>query len=158
MPAMMEAFRRRNAMRPSLLVPLDLGSEDPPELKFAADLGRALSAELVLLHVIDYVPTLLPVDLPGGYPLPQLEIVNEAAGKKLARIAEKLAPLHARTVIAVGAAAEQIVGVAKREKVSQIVMGSHSHRAIARLVLGSVADRVAHTATCPVTIVRETKH
>jgi len=62
-------------------------------LQYAADLGRALKAEIVLLHVIDYVPTLLPVDLPGGYPLPQIELVNEAAGKKLARIAAKLAPL-----------------------------------------------------------------
>ena len=141
-----------------LLVPLDLGSEDPPELQYAADLGRALKAEIVLLHVIDYVPTLLPVDLPGGYPLPQIELVNEAAGKKLARIAAKLAPLAVRTLIEVGGAAPQIVGVAKREKVDQIVIGSHSHKAIARLVLGSVADRVAHTATCPVTIVRESKH
>ena len=53
---------------------------------------------------------------------------------------------------------QEMVDVAKREKVDQIIIGSHSHKAIARLVLGSVADRVAHTATCPVTIVRETKH
>jgi nucleotide-binding universal stress UspA family protein len=145
-------------MTRKLLVPLDLASEDPPELKFAADLARALSAEIVLLHVVDYVPTLLPVDLPGGYPLPQLELVNEAAGKKLGRIAARLAPVAARTVIEVGGAANQIVAVANRERVDQIVIGSHSHKAIARLVLGSVADRVAHTAGCPVTIVREAKH
>jgi len=141
-----------------LLVPLDLSSEEPPELLFAADLARALSAEIVLLHVVDYVPTLLPVDLPGGYPLPQIELVSEAAGKKLGRIVAKLAPVAARSVIEIGGAATQIVAVAKREKADQIVIGSHSHKAIARLVLGSVADRVAHTATCPVTIVRELKH
>jgi nucleotide-binding universal stress UspA family protein len=145
-------------MARKLLVPLDLASEEPPELTFAADLARALSAEVVLLHVVDYVPTLLPVDLPGGYPLPQIELVSEAAGKKLARIAEKLAPLAVRTLIEVGGAAAQIVAVARREKVDQIVIGSHSHKAIARLVLGSVADRVTHTATCPVTVVRELKH
>jgi nucleotide-binding universal stress UspA family protein len=145
-------------MARKLLVPLDLSSEEPPELLFAADLARALSAEIVLLHVVDYVPTLLPVDLPGGYPLPQIELVSEAAGKKLGRMVAKLAPIAARSVIEVGGAAAQIVAAAKREKADQIVIGSHSHKAIARLVLGSVADRVAHTASCPVTIVRELKH
>jgi hypothetical protein len=76
-------------MARKLLVPLDLSSEEPPELLFAADLARALSAEIVLLHVVDYVPTLLPVDLPGGYPLPQIELVSEAAGKKLGRMVAK---------------------------------------------------------------------
>ena len=145
-------------MTKKLLVPLDLGSEDPPELKFAVETAKASGAELVLLHVVDYVPMLLPVDLPGGYPLPQIEIVNEAAGRKLAKIAAKVAPVKTRSLIEVGGAADQIVAVAKKEKVDQIVIGSHSHKAIARLVLGSVADRVAHTATCPVTIVREMKH
>jgi nucleotide-binding universal stress UspA family protein len=145
-------------MARKLLVPLDLATEDPPELQFAADVARAMHAELVLLHVVDYVPTLLPVDLPGGYPLPQIELVSEAAGKKLAKMAANLAPLEVRTLIEVGGAASQIVTVAKREKADQIVIGSHSHKAIARLVLGSVADRVAHTATCPVTIVRALNH
>src|SRR5882724_6734320 len=94
-----------------LLVPVDLASDDPPELAFAAELAKALPAEIVLLHVVDYVPTLLPVDLPGGYPLPQIEIVNEAAGKKLARIAAKIAPVSVRSVIEVGGAAAQIVAV-----------------------------------------------
>jgi universal stress protein A len=141
-----------------LLVPLDLGVENPPELKFAAEIARAQDAEILLLHVVDYVPTLLPVELPGGYPLPQLEVIREAATQKLERIATKCGAERVRTLIEVGAAAAQIVEVARREKVDQIVIGSHGHAAIARLVLGSVADRVAHTATCPVTIVRELKH
>jgi len=145
-------------MAARLLVPLDLSSDDPPELKYAAKLAKAWPAELILLHVVDYVPTLLPVDLPGGYPLPQVDVVSDAAAKKLARIAGRLGPATVRTLVEVGGAAPQIVAIAKREKVDQIVIGSHSHQAIARLVLGSVADRVAHTATCPVTIVRETKH
>ncbi len=142
-------------MARKLLVPIDLATEDPPELKFAVDLARATPVEILLLHVVDYVPTLLPVDLPGGYPLPQLDLVTDAAKQKLARIAAKSATAQTRTLVEVGGAASQIVAVAKREKVDQIVIGGHSHKAIARLVLGSVADRVAHTAGCPVTIVRD---
>ena len=140
------------------LVPLDLASETPRELKFAAELAKETGAEVILLHVVDYLPTLLPVEVPGGYPLPQLDIVRGAATTKLQRIATKAGIADTRTLIETGAAAEQIVTVAKREKVDQIILGSHSHQALARLVLGSVADRVAHTATCPVTIVRDLKH
>ncbi len=141
-------------MSSKLLVPVDLASEDPPEVKFAADLARQSGAKVILLHVIDYVPMLLPVELPGGYPLPQIEIVREAVGQKLARIAAKMAEVECHTMIEVGGAATQILDVAKREKVDQIVIGSHSKKAVARLVLGSVADRVAHLAPCPVTIIR----
>lgn len=141
-------------MPTKLLVPVDLTSEDPAEAKFAADLARQTGAKVILLHVIDYVPMLLPVELPGGYPLPQIEVVREAVGQKLARIAAKMGQVATHTMIEVGGAATQIIDVAKREKADQIVIGSHSKKAVARLVLGSVADRVAHTSPCPVTIVR----
>jgi nucleotide-binding universal stress UspA family protein len=145
-------------MTRKLLVPVDLASEEPPELLFAADLANSTGASVTLLHVIDYVPMLLPVELPGGYPLPQIDIVREAAAKKLERMAANLGRVHARTMIEVGGAATQIVEIAQREKFDQIVIGSHSKKAVARLVLGSVADRVAHSAPCPVTIVREPRH
>ena len=141
-----------------LLVPVDLTSEEPSELKFAVDLAKSTSAEVLLLHVIDYVPTLLPVELPGGYPLPQLEVIRDAVSMKLGRMVKKSGLADVKPIVEIGGAASQIVDVARREKVDQIVIGSHRHKAISRLVLGSVADRVAHTATCPVTIVREVNH
>ena len=138
-----------------ILVPVDLSHEWPPEVAFAYDLARALSAQVTLLHVVDYVPSLLPVELPGGYPLPQIDIVREAATEKLAKIAARMTGIEVNTAVEVGGAAAQIVDYAKRERVDHIVMASHGHKAITRVILGSVADRVAHTAPCPVTIVRQ---
>jgi nucleotide-binding universal stress UspA family protein len=141
-------------MTRKLLVAVDLMNEEPPELKFASALAREAGGTILLMHVIDYVPTLLPVELPGGYPLPQLDVIRDAVSQKLARMAAKAGHVEVRTMIEVGGAASQIVEAANREKVDQIVIGSHSRRAVTRLILGSVADRVAHSATCPVTIVR----
>lgn len=141
-------------MSPRLLVPVDLTSEDPHEARFAAGLARALGAEIVLLHVIDYVPVVLPIELPSGQPMPQLHVVREAAQKKLDRIAAGLGFERVRTLVEVGPAAATIVETAAREAADQIVIGSHGRRAVSRWILGSVADRVAHTAACPVTIVR----
>jgi nucleotide-binding universal stress UspA family protein len=142
-------------MTRKILVPIDLSTEHPPELAFAAGLAKNGPTQILLLHVIDYVPTLLPVELPGGYPLPQTDLVKDAAKTKLDRVARHVDAPDIRPMVEIGGAATAIVDVARREKVDQIVMGSHRHGAMTRMVLGSVADRVAHTAECPVTIVRE---
>jgi nucleotide-binding universal stress UspA family protein len=57
-------------------------------------------------------------------------------------------------LIAEGEAEEAIVAAAERRGVDMIVMASHGRGAIGRAVFGSVADRVARTATVPVLILR----
>ena len=51
-------------------------------------------------------------------------------------------------------AAESIVEYAKEAGVDVIVMGTHGRRALAHLLLGSVAERVVRTSPCPVLTVR----
>jgi len=140
-----------------ILVPVDLSDEHPSELEFAKDLARAMGAKILLLHVVDYVPTVLPVELPAGYPMPQLDVVQKSAERKLAEVARDFAGLDVECTVEIGAAAHEITACAEREGVDHIVVGSHRHGALARMVLGSVAERVARTAHCPVTIVRERK-
>ena len=50
-------------------------------------------------------------------------------------------------------AAEQIVERAEAEDVTMVVMTSHGRSGIGRWLLGSVADKVARSATVPVVIV-----
>ncbi len=61
------------------------------------------------------------------------------------------------TEVAVGDPAEQIVAAAQAKPAEMIVMASHGRGAIGRAIFGSVADRVAHTATVPVMLVRPSK-
>jgi nucleotide-binding universal stress UspA family protein len=49
---------------------------------------------------------------------------------------------------------ELIVETAREEGASYIVIGTHGRSGIARFMLGSVADRVVRTASCPVLTVR----
>ena len=60
----------------------------------------------------------------------------------------KCATAHGKNV------ADAIVHYAKKNKHDHIVMGSHGHTGVQRLVLGSVAEAVVAEAPCPVTIVR----
>jgi nucleotide-binding universal stress UspA family protein len=62
--------------------------------------------------------------------------------------------LKAETVIAIGEPATTIVSFADRHRCTSIVMGTRGKGAIARLLLGSVAERVIQLASCPVTVVK----
>ena len=50
--------------------------------------------------------------------------------------------------------AEEIVQYAEHEQIDLIVMGTHGRRAMAHLLVGSVAEKVVRTAPCPVLTVR----
>ena len=58
------------------------------------------------------------------------------------------------THIHVGQPAEIIAKMAKELGCDLIVMGTHGRGAVAGLVMGSVANRLLHSAPCPVMLVR----
>ncbi len=49
----------------------------------------------------------------------------------------------------------QIAKVASERKAGLIVISSHGHTGVSRLLLGSVAERVVRLAPCPVLVLRE---
>jgi nucleotide-binding universal stress UspA family protein len=53
-----------------------------------------------------------------------------------------------------GTAADAIVRTARAKRANVIVMGTHGRSGLARLFMGSVAERVVGTAPCPVLTVR----
>lgn len=56
--------------------------------------------------------------------------------------------------VQVGEPAEEIVDLARLEAYDMVVMGSRGLSPMKELLLGSVSNRVLHTAPCPVLIVR----
>ena len=68
-------------------------------------------------------------------------------------------PLPVKKVTATSAApATAIVDYAKSNGIDLIVVGTHGRRAVAHLLMGSVAERVVRTAPCPVLTVRHPEH
>ena len=64
-------------------------------------------------------------------------------------------PIELQTLLIENTKASQgIVETAKSEDVDLIVVGSHGRSGIARVVLGSVADKVVAQSTTPVLVVR----
>jgi nucleotide-binding universal stress UspA family protein len=62
------------------------------------------------------------------------------------------------TAVFCGKPAELIVEVAKKEEVSQIVMGTRGSGVLRRTLMGSISDYVLHHAHCPVTVCAHPHH
>jgi nucleotide-binding universal stress UspA family protein len=120
-------------------------------------MARALGAELVIVHVA--ADPMLYGDTPFGRA--EVDRVYEAQREWAHRAVEarvaaaRAAGVTARGIVRTGVPAEMIVRTADAERAAMIVMGTHGRGGLDRLLLGSVADRVLRTATCPVLTVRE---
>ena len=109
------------------------------------ELSPALAAELETYMRQEHI------DLPAGE-LPTEHAQNEQAEARLqaeGKGAGKIASLISR-----GDPAEEIIGVAQREKADLVVVGSRGHGRLAGLLLGSVAQKVMAHASCPVLVAR----
>jgi nucleotide-binding universal stress UspA family protein len=63
-------------------------------------------------------------------------------------------PVPVQVKVAVGKPAEEILPVARKERVDLIVMGTHGRTGLRQLLLGSVTEAVARYAPWPVFTVR----
>jgi nucleotide-binding universal stress UspA family protein len=135
----------------------DFSRSSRPALRHAIDLARANRAELLIVHVqgplVPYVGE--------GYALPQaygdmLAELRTQGKRQLDRLVRRAraAGIRATGLLLEGVPDAQIVRAAKAKRADVIVIGTHGHTGLARLLLGSVAARVVARAPCPVLTVR----
>lgn len=140
-----------------ILVAHDFSHHSDRALAVAADLARRYEASLSVLHV--HEPELYPSSetflLRRSDELPQ---VLEALALKLRHIGEQLSALGALMVdtqVRSGKAATELVGYAAEGGYDLIVMATHGRTGLGHALLGSVAERVVRSASCPVLTVRD---
>ncbi|MBC8422914.1 universal stress protein [bacterium] len=148
----------------TILVPNDFSDCAPGVVRRAAQMARALDAELVVMHSYE-VPTGLTADTriepsPGAGPV--------AVGDHLRGGAEGRMPAYvgiaeaegarARGLVVPGKPVDAILAAADDVGAGLIVMGTHGRRGLHRLLLGSVAEAVARRSEIPVMTVRSRWH
>lgn len=111
----------------------------------AASLAALLGARLVVMHV---------AELPPGVSAPAYLTADTL--ERLGPFAEAARGLGAQVEIQVtfGAIVPSILDAAAASRADLIVIGTHGRTGLARIVLGSVAEGVAHKAHVPVMLVR----
>lgn len=138
-----------------LLVATDFSGTSQEALRVARDLALALGARVLLLHVIAD-PARLPWSIDAGPAIVDLEHSwreHAARGLQQARDAAGFLPERTEMTVAMGDPAHEIVAAAAARRADFIVLGTHGHGLVARLVMGSVADKVLRHADRPVLIV-----
>lgn len=111
----------------------------------AADLAKALSAKLILVHVI------LPGAEYGNLGLPK-DNLRPAIENKLKELCASLGP-NVDWGVVDGNPATELVTFAQRWGGDLIAIGSHGRTGIGRVLLGSVTSHLVRNAKVPVLVV-----
>jgi universal stress protein A len=138
-----------------ILCPVDFSEPSREALKTAARLASDATGDLTLMYVWESPVRLSEVTLMQS---DLIEHERKVAGAALARWKTEAESLGAKSVaikVLAGAPWKVIVDeVTSSPSYDLLVMGTHGRTGIMRVLLGSVAERVARHADCPVLLVR----
>ena len=144
-----------------VLVATDFSEAADAALAYGREFARTFGATLHVLHVADDVYARLGGDSYVA-DLPDLQRDVEASARR--RLRELLVdndpnPLPARAVVVTASATPvAIVDYVRKAHIDLVVVGTHGRSGVARLLMGSVAERVVRTAPCPVLTMRRPEH
>jgi nucleotide-binding universal stress UspA family protein len=136
-----------------IVVATDLTDTSCNAVAYAAALAARLSVHLTVAHAIEL--RVLPGEEHGFE-----EVLSESEASVREQLDRQATELRERGVT-VSVALDRgwplgptVVGIAERAGADLLVVGTHGRAGLARLVLGSVAERLVRLSSCPVLVVR----
>jgi nucleotide-binding universal stress UspA family protein len=135
----------------TILCATDLTDASRSVIVVASSLARSLHARLELFHVVH-----LPPGLPTKYHAE--DVLGEIRAASLTTLEKRAAELRDTGIDVAAHVALDLVdeGILKRVRSSGadlLVLGTHARHGLARVFLGSVAERIVRAASCPVVVV-----
>ena len=147
----------------NILVAVDGSESSAKALDFAADMADKYGAALTVLNVSQASATVgvMPQQImdysgSGMIVMPNVfrEIHNEILNKAIEHAKTAKPNLTISPKLVEGDPASQIVATAKNDGFDVVVIGHKGAGRVKEMFLGSVSEKVAHLAPCPVIIVR----
>ena len=139
-----------------ILAPTDFSEYSKQAVTSALEWAQKFGAKLTILHVIELPP--YPVE---GYVTPNLsqtfmDDLERQATTELAQVIPEAeaAGVGVARVVGVGTPYRKIIDTAEAEQVDLIVMATAGRTGFSHLIMGSIAERVVRTASCPVLTIR----
>lgn len=154
--------RERLVKYRNLLVPIDFSEHSKKTVEYATQLAFFTGASIKILHVSQTPenPAALYEGIYVDSDLLQssLENARREANQKLSQVTEQIHAkgVDAQPILRAGNPYEEIVRVANEMGADLIVIGSHGHGGLGRLLLGSTAERVLQNSPCAVLVVKGT--
>lgn len=133
-----------------LIVPVDFSSATDAAVAVAGELAATFDVPIELLHAIEpipYVQMAYPISVDDGeFRLHAQRRLDElAAGLDAAR--------DVNTTIVVSTPEQAVTDAAYRTASPLVVIASHGHSGLSRVLLGSTTERLLRNAPCPVLVV-----
>lgn len=150
----------------TIILTTDLSEESRAAFPVAKKYSKALGAQILLLAIIEdpaQAAMVYAMDFPV---LPDTEVQNQLRDRINKDLQQIIETDFADTSVtfevqeAGGSVDSEIVKAASDHNAELVIMATHGRTGIARLLIGSVTERVVRHSTCPVLIVpvREEPH
>ena len=127
----------------NILFATDLDLPSQAALFCALDLARRYKAALYTVNVMPHLPFVESAE-------PDPEQIKLEAMKKLAAMADPLMGIQHKELIEQGEVPEVLSRLVEDNDIDLIVIGTGARKGLEKFLLGSVAEEVFRTATCPV--------
>jgi nucleotide-binding universal stress UspA family protein len=139
-----------------ILAPTDFSEYSKKAVVSALELARKFGAKLTILHVVELPPYPVEGYVPPAVNATFLDDLERQATQDLAQLVPEAESSNVEVVrlVAVGSPYRKIIDTAEAEQVDLIVMATAGRTGFSHLVMGSIAERVVRTATCPVLTIR----
>jgi nucleotide-binding universal stress UspA family protein len=139
-----------------ILAPTDFSEYSKQAVASALELAKKFGAKLSILHVVELPPYPVEGYVPPSLTSTFLEDLERQASQDLAQVVPEAesAGIEVARLVTVGSPYRKIIDMAEAEQVDLIVMATAGRTGFSRLVMGSIAERVVRTASCPVLTIR----
>jgi universal stress protein A len=138
-----------------ILLCLDLTEHSQKIAQRAKDIATRCGADIIMLHVVEYVP----VEPMGEALLPAVQIEGELvdrANQRIAKLAADLGLESAKRIVHTGNIKSEVVRIAQEHNADLIVIGSRERHGVS-ILFNFTEDTVLHAAPCDVLAVRLAK-
>jgi nucleotide-binding universal stress UspA family protein len=136
-------------MYQTILITLDATPTDRVIIEHIKKLAKMMNSRLVLLHVATGVPAQF-----NGPDAAGEEIREDEAYLQKVKAEFESEGISARTELAFGEPAKEIVKWIDANQCDLVAMSTHGHQFVADLFLGTTANRVQHSVSIPVLLLR----
>ncbi len=137
-----------------ILIPIDFSESSQEALETAVQWAADLKAEIYLLHTIDLVDLYsynvlsIPVDAPALG-----KVLKKEAHEKLGLWANKISTPH-HLEVSIGNPVSEIQESIRKHSIDLVILATHGRTGLKHFLMGSVAEKVVHSASCSVLTVR----
>jgi universal stress protein A len=137
------------------LVPVDFSAYSDYALDYALALAPKLQARLTLLHILQPL-AVGGADMGLGLPYAYIQQLEEETRQSMQKCLDRVnaTGLKGEGMVVHGIPWHEIVDIARSRRHDLIIMGTHGRTGLQHVLLGSVAEKVARLAPCPVLVVR----